>query len=117
MPAPLCHFEFMTDNVSRCKQFFGSVLDWKFDDQQMPGYTLIGGMEPGGGIMLRPPEAPGPCFMVYFMVADIPATLKKVDAAGGHTIKTESPIPGVGSYAVFSDPDGNVLGLFRPVGG
>jgi hypothetical protein len=117
MPAPLCHFEFMTDNVARCKQFYGGIFDWTFDDQKMPGYTLIGGTQPGGDIMQRPSEAPGPCFMVYFMVTDIAATLKKIEAAGGHTLKPETPIPTVGAFAVFSDPEGNVLGLFRAAAG
>ncbi len=114
MPSSLCHFEFMTDDVSRCRQFYGTVLDWEFDDQAMPGYTLVRtGSEPGGGLMQRPASAPRPCFIVYFMVDDIPATLRKAEQAGGRVLKAETPIPNVGAFAVFSDPDGNAIGIFK----
>ena len=47
MANPLCHFEVMTSDPERAKAFYGSVLAWRFDDQSMPGYTLVNtGAEP-----------------------------------------------------------------------
>ncbi len=115
MPNPLCHFELMTKDVNKCQAFYTGVFDWKFDSSSMPGYTLIQtGKEPAGGMMKVPPGAPGPCFTVYFMVDDIGATLKKVERAGGRVLKPETPIPNVGAFAIFADPEGNALGIFRP---
>jgi hypothetical protein len=115
MSNELCHFEFMSNDVTRCRRFYETIFDWKFDEQSMPGYTLIQtGREPGGGLMQRPESAPRPCFMVYFMVDDIPATLRKAEQAGGKVLKPETPIPGVGAFAVFGDPDGNAIGVFKP---
>ena len=115
MSSPLCHFEFMTDDVNRCRKFYGGVFGWEFDDRSMPGYTLIQtGKEPGGGLMQRPQGVPRSSFMVYFMVDDIGGTLRKATQTGGTVLKTETPIPGVGAFAVFSDPDGNAIGVFKP---
>lgn len=114
MPAPLCHFEFMSDAPEKCKAFYAKVFGWEFDDQSMPGYALIKtGAEPGGGLMQRPPQAPQVALNVYFMVEDIGATLNKVKAGGGQVVVPESPIPNVGSYAMFLDPEGIPIGLFK----
>lgn len=113
MGSPLCYFEYMTDDVERCKQFYGSVLGWEFDEQSMPGYTQIkAGRAPGGGMMKRPDEVPAPCMYAYFMVDDIPATLEKVRAAGGAVHHDKTEIPGIGWYAIAADPDGIPFGLF-----
>ena len=114
MGRPLCHFEFMSNDPDKCKQFYGDVLDWEFDDQAMPGYTLINtGGEPGGGLMKRPDQVPNPCMYVYFLVADIPATLEKVKTSGGAVYQGETEIPNVGWFAVAADPEGIPFCLFK----
>ena len=115
MANPLCHFEFVTGNVERCEQFYASVFDWDFAPNPLPGYTLIRtGQDPSGGIMKAPPHAPRSAFIAYFMVDDIGATLKRIEQAGGRVNKEETALPHIGSFAVFTDPDGNLLGLFKP---
>jgi len=114
MGNPLCHFEFMTDDEAKCKKFYGAVFDWQFDSSSMPGYTLIQtGKEPAGGLMKRPPQAPGPALNVYFEVADISATLEKVRNNGGQVVVPKTPIPNVGHFAMFCDPEGTCLGIFQ----
>lgn len=114
MGAPLCHFEFQTDDPDKCKAFYADVFDWEYDDQSMSGYTLIKtGKEPEGGLMKRPPEAPYPALTVYFQVDDIDATLGKVTAGGGNILVPKTPIPNVGSFAVFADPEGICMGVFQ----
>lgn len=114
MPNPLCHFEFMTNDSDKCKAFYGAVFDWTFDDQSMPGYSLINaGAEPNGGVMAKPPEAPTPALNVYFQTDDIDATLALVVEAGGKVIVGKTPIPGVGSFAMFADPEGIPVGLLH----
>jgi len=115
MPNPLCHFELMTNDVAACKKFYGEIFDWKFDDQSMPGYTLVKpGAEPGGGIFQKPPQAPGVCLNVYFSVENIEATLAKATQRGALVIVPRTPIPNVGEFAIFSDPEGIAIGLFKP---
>jgi predicted enzyme related to lactoylglutathione lyase len=114
MGSPLCHFELLSDDPDKCKQFYGSVFGWEFNDRSFPGYTMIKtGREPEGGLMKRPAEAPAPGLTVYFLVNDIAATLKKVKAGGGTVHKGETEIPKVGWFAIASDPEGIPFGLFK----
>jgi predicted enzyme related to lactoylglutathione lyase len=38
--------------------------------------------------------------------------LEQVEAAGGSRFMPRTPIPGMGWFALFNDPQGNVVGLF-----
>ncbi len=114
MPNPLCHFELMTNDVEKCKAFYGSVFDWQFDDASMPGYTLVNaGAEPSGGVFAKPAEAPCPAMNVYFQVEDIAETLANATELGASTLVPPTPIPGVGEFAIFADPEGVAVGLFK----
>jgi len=114
MASPLCHFEFMSNEPEKCREFYGSVFGWEFDDQLMPDYTLIKtGSEPGGGLMQRPTEVPNACMYVYFMVDDIPAALDRIETGGGTIHRGETEIPDVGWFAMAADPEGIVFGLFK----
>ena len=114
MANEICHFEFMSNDPARSRAFYGQIFDWKFDDQMMPGYTMIQtGKEPGGGLMEKPKEVPHTALNVYFMVGSIEETLGKVRKAGGSVIVERTPIPGVGHFAMITDPDGICVGLFE----
>lgn len=117
MPNPLCHFEVMTKDVAKCKAFYSSVFAWTFDDKTMPGYTLVHtGQEPTGGIFEKPAEAPHACLNVYFTVQDLEKTLAKAGELGGKTLVPKTPIPGVGHFAMFTDPEGVPVGIMQPGG-
>ena len=117
MPNPLCHFELMTNDSDACKDFYGSVFDWQFDSESMPGYGLINaGTEPTGGVFQKPEGAPGVCVNVYFQVASITETLAKVTDRGGTVLVPKTEIPGAGYFAMFSDPEGIAVGIMQPAG-
>ncbi|MHC5037260.1 MAG: VOC family protein [Planctomycetota bacterium] len=110
----MCHWELMVTDIEKAKAFYGQVFDWQLDESSMPGYTLIQtGKEPGGGIMLKPAEAPVPALHVYFLVEDIEATLSKVSQAGGQVIVPKTEIPNIGHFAMFMDPDNIPVGIFQ----
>lgn len=114
MGCPLCHFEFLSDDPDKCKQFYYSVFGWEFNDSSMPEYTMINtGSQPGGGLMKRPAEAPSPSLTVYFLVDDIGGTLEKIRAGGGAVHMGETEIPNVGWFAVASDPEGIAFAIFK----
>jgi len=50
---------------------------------------------------------------VYVDTADIDASLAKVEQLGGKVMLPRSEIPGMGWFALFSDPSGNQIGLFE----
>lgn len=107
----------MTNDPEKCKAFYGAVFDWQFDDQSMPGYTLVNaGAEPSGGIFPKPPDAPGVCLNAYFNVEDIETVLGKATKNGGKVLVPKTAIPGVGFFAMFSDPEGIPIGIMQPDG-
>lgn len=117
MPNPLCHFELMTNDPQKCKAFYGSVFDWQFDDDSMPGYTLVStGAEPTGGVFPKPAEAPTVCANIYFGVDDIDETLARVTEHGGAVIVPKTAIPNVGEFAMFTDPEGIAIGILKASG-
>lgn len=117
MSAPLAHFEFMSNDPVRMQGFYAKVFGWTFNNEIMPGYTIIdAGAPPGGGLMKRPPQAPESRLNVYFKVADIDETLKKIEHAGGKMVVPKTQIPGHGAYAFFTDPEGVIVGIHEYAG-
>lgn len=49
----------------------------------------------------------------YVLVDDLAAYLAKAESLGAKTIMGPMPIPGVGSCAMFQDPGGNCIGLYK----
>ncbi|MCH7597394.1 MAG: VOC family protein [Planctomycetes bacterium] len=111
----LCHFELMTSDVEKCKAFYGSVFDWQFDGDTMPGYTLVQtGQDPPGGLFPKPETVPSACMNIYFTVDDIETTLKSATDNGGEVLVPKTAIPGVGHFAMFTDPEGIAVGIMQP---
>ena len=119
------HFEITFDDHARAKEFYGSVFDWKLDDNDMGGvvYTTatttsideqMRPTEPGainGGFTSRGADTPSP--VITIGVDSIDETLKKIEAGGGSTITPRTPIPGMGAFGYFRDTEGNVMGLWE----
>ena len=50
---------------------------------------------------------------IYVSVDDLRASLEKAEELGGKMVVEPMPIPGVGTFAMFQDPDGVMIGLFE----
>jgi len=50
--------------------------------------------------------------VVYIGTGDINATLAEIEKHGGKTISPKTEIPGMGWFALFSDPGGNLVGIY-----
>ncbi len=119
------HFEIPADDVERAKSFYGSVFDWGLNTMEMGEgeYTIVTTSpvddsmmptEPGainGGLMERSDLTPSP--VITIGVDDIEQSLKEVEAAGGSTVTPRTPIPGMGAFGYFKDPEGNIMGLWE----
>jgi predicted enzyme related to lactoylglutathione lyase len=51
------------------------------------------------------------CF--YIDVDDIDSFAQKVTGAGGKIVVEKMDVPDVGQFALFEDPDGRVLGMWK----
>ena len=120
------HFEIPADDLERARAFYGSVFGWQLQSMAVPGgeYTTVSTTpvdeqtqmptEPGainGGMMQRTAQTPSP--VITIDVESIDAALAEIEAGGGATVTPRTPIPGMGAFAYFTDPEGNVLGLWE----
>lgn len=121
------HFEVPADDLGRAKEFYGSVFGWRLDTMPMPGggdYTSAVTTsvdektqmptEPGainGGLVQRDQAMPAPVITIDVDAIDV--TLKEIDAGGGSIVVPRTEIPGMGAFAYFKDPEGNVMGLWE----
>ena len=113
MPHPIVHWEIAAKDAKKIREFYAALFDWPIDTTN-PEYGMVQpqGDGIGGGIMQTPPEAP-PYVTIYVSVEDLAATLAKAQSLGANTIVPPTPIPGMGAFAMFADPEGHVIGIFK----
>lgn len=114
MGRPIMHFEIAAPNLERATAFYEELFEWDVGEEQVDGYRLVQTADGSiGGGLLRTPEGVFPYVTVYVGVEDLGATLERAEELGGKTVVEPMPIPGVGSFAMFQDPDGVMMGLFE----
>jgi len=115
MANPVVHFEIGVSDRSKAGEFYSKLFDWKMEDYPPLDYTGVAGEENGIGGGLWKPKDGKNYITIYIQVDDLAAYLEKAEQLGGKKLMDPTDIPGVGSSAMFSDPDGNVVGLYKPL--
>ena len=121
--APFCWYELVTTNPKAATTFYKSVCGWTAKDagHTSMDYTLLSAKEHMiAGLMainaeMKQRNVP-PCWTGYIAVPDTDAHVKKVVAAGGKLHRSAADIPGVGRFALVTDPHGAAFFLFTPMG-
>jgi predicted enzyme related to lactoylglutathione lyase len=117
MANPVVHFEIAGKNGPAARDFYGKLFGWQFRLWDGgPDYGLVqAGADRnaiGGGVGTTQPGM-NPYVTLYVEVADVQAALDKAKSLGGKVVQPPTPIPGVGTSALFTDLDGNLIGLFK----
>lgn len=108
------HIEFPADDPERAMRFYEAVAGWKFSAMDgLPDYWVFRPGEGYGGAVGRRGVTTGPILRNYIEVDSIDAALVAAGQAGGSTKEPKTPIPGMGWYAVVTDPEGTEVGLFE----
>ena len=116
MGNPVVHWELWSENPERASEFYTTVFDWKISHMPEMNYHMAeaggeGGI--GGGIM-KPQDGSWPGNMTFYIdVDDLAVYREKIVDAGGKIVVEEMDVPGVGSFTLFEDPDGRVLGMWK----
>jgi predicted enzyme related to lactoylglutathione lyase len=111
MGNPVIHFEVMGKDAAKLHSFYTSLFDW--DIQADPeGYGMVNTGEGNitGGV--APAEQPGVTFFVG--VDDCQAALDKAVSLGGKVVMPPTAYGEMVTFALFSDPEGNVVGVAKP---
>ena len=110
MPAPIVFFDIAGSDVAAQSAFYKAVFDWDTG----PGGSLsvpAASPLPGNLRVEQPSQGPVAERVLYVGVPDINATLAKIAAHGGKTVFGRMVVPGVVILALFTDPEGNRMGL------
>ncbi|MCG3120599.1 MAG: hypothetical protein ALAOOOJD_03364 [bacterium] len=119
--APIVHFEIMGKDGKKLQNFYSKLFDWQLEMYEPMNYGMataagngneVGKGSIGGGIGQTEGGAPS-YVTVYAQVADLAATLQKAESLGGKTIVPPTEVPNVVTFAMFQDPEGNVVGLVK----
>jgi predicted enzyme related to lactoylglutathione lyase len=110
--APIVHIEFSSIDFTRTAAFYGGLFGWQTQENATASYMKFDGADgpSGGWVRADMVQSPGP--IPYLVVADLTATMDKVEKAGGRIIARRMPFAGGGEVGLVADPDGNVIGLW-----
>ena len=103
--------EIPVTDVRRAGEFYHKLFGWKIDYGMEDYATFIPDEGLAGGLDKVEKVTPGG-ITFYVAVEDIPKTLNRVEELGAKTVKEKTEIPNVGWFGLFSDLDGNIIGIF-----
>ena len=117
MGKPVAFFEMTSLDHERAQKFYSELFEWQISaDPSMGGYALVdtaaGEQAIDGGI--GPAESAADAGVkIYIRVDDLDAYLARAEQLGGKRVVPPTDLPdGYGRFAIFTDPDGNPVGLW-----
>ena len=109
----ICYLEIPSTDIARSADFYKRVFGWNIR-QRGDGHTAFDDTtgEVSGSWMLGRPPATKPGLLFYVMVDDVTAILDIIIASGGKILQPiGADAPEI--TARFTDPAGNVIGLYQ----
>jgi predicted enzyme related to lactoylglutathione lyase len=111
MPNPVVHFEVLGKDAEALQRFYSQAFDWQVDANNQMNYGMVAAQEGGiGGGVGPAPEGDGHATF-YVQVDDAEAALAKVESLGGKRVAGPMDIPEGPTIALFTDPEGHLVGL------
>jgi hypothetical protein len=118
MGNPVVHFEVGAADDRLLVAFYGELFGWRLHGSPGGGYTAIdtrGDDGINGGIGRSRTGVPWSAF--YVESDDLPAALGRAESLGGTTVMPVTDVGGAAAVAMFSDPDGLLVGLVQAPAG
>src|SRR5260370_35256156 len=112
MSTPVVHFDSGWRDSEKAHAFYSKLFDWEMQQAGPPAMITTSATGIDRHIHARGHE-PHTYVTVYVQVDDLPAYLAKAAGLGGKKIVGPIDIP-TGSFAWMADPEGTVIGLFKP---
>lgn len=108
----ICYIDIPALDIAVSAEFYGKTFGWKIRTRGDGSVAFDDGAGEVSGTwsLGRPPAAPG--FVIYIMVDSVEETAEKVVANGG-TIVQPIGMDAPEITARFSDPAGNIVGLYQ----
>ena len=111
---PIVHIEISANDYESAGTFYQDVFGWEISPMPEMNYaTFMSQKDLGGGFNPVSDQNPAGTVTVYIQADDIEKTLGVIEARGGKTVLPKSEIPGIGWFAFFQDPTGNIMALYK----
>ncbi len=110
----ITHIDIPVSDTARATEFYGSLFGWQI--AEIPGYEGYPMWQApnkisGGGLAPRSADFTQP--RSYVEVDSIDDTLARATELGATVTMEKQPISETSWWAVFTDPDGNTIGLYE----
>lgn len=114
--------ECSSTDIAKSLAFYKGLFGWTLEEAPMGDfvYTMARvGDKQVGGLMPMPKEAAGvpSNWMSYVLVDDVDKSCVVATEAGGTVVMPARDIPGMGRFAVLTDPAGAFFALWKAKGG
>ncbi len=114
MAYPVTHFEINAQDAPATQKFYSELFGWGIDANNPDNYGIIDTKNEGTGINGGiGASQQGKSWVTFYVECDDPAaTLAKAERLGGRRVMEPMQSMNV-TYALFADPEGNVIGLAK----
>lgn len=117
-PGSLCWNELMTTDTNKAGDFYAGLFGWGKDVQSFGPmeYTMFtnDGRPTAGMLQITREMGPiPPNWLIYFAVDDSDATVQKASELGANVMKPADDIPGIGRFAILTDPQGAAFAIIK----
>jgi predicted enzyme related to lactoylglutathione lyase len=110
MADTIVHVEVVGKDGAALQRFYGDVFGWQLDTNNPGGYGMHRQGDLSAGIGASQDGGAG--HVTFYVHTDDPAaTLRKVEEAGGRVIMPLTEVAPETNIALFTDPEGHVIGL------
>lgn len=112
----ITHIDIPVSDTEAGTRFYGGVFGWEIAEiPGFEGYPMWHAPNKISGGGLAPREEGFTQPRSYVEVDSIDDSVAKITELGGKILMEKSPISETSWWAVFEDPDGNVMGLYEGV--
>jgi predicted enzyme related to lactoylglutathione lyase len=115
MGNPVVHFEVVGRDAQALQGFYKDAFDWQMQEAIPDFYAMAypsaeGGINGGIGAAM----SGGAGHVTFYVeVPDLEEVLSKIEGLGGSTVMEPMEVPEGPTIAMFSDPEGHVVGLLK----
>ncbi len=110
-PGALCSLEMYAADGDAAAAFFHEQFGWGTCETMPQFVGFDPGTGPGGVFQSHTPTLPA---VAYIYARDAAAKLEELEQAGGTRLGDPMGMPGMATFAYFTDPSGSTLGLIGP---
>ncbi|HEY3707039.1 MAG TPA: VOC family protein [Terracidiphilus sp.] len=114
MPNPVVFFEILGKDKAALESFYAGLFDWQMTPVESEAPDTYAMVSPGSGINggLGKSMDGGPGHVTFYVeVANIAESLSLIESRGGKRVAGPDQMPNGPLIALFSDPEGRVVGL------